>query len=224
MKRQVTLAVASLSAALLLTAAPAASAAELLTNGSFEDIGGATPEGWGGLTYYAGGVPQIPGWTVESGSVDLTTTGSFWGPAYDGTYSLDINGWNPGRITQSFNTVLGQIYNVTFAYSRNIAGAENPATATVTAGGQALDVVAPLDGPFTSGGRMAWLTGGFSFVGDGSTATLALAATNGTNGGVFFDAISVQTGIPEPAAWAMMIGGFGLAGAMLRRRRAISAA
>lgn len=30
----------------------------------------------------------------------------------------------------------------------------------------------------------------------------------------------VQPGVPEPAAWALMIGGFGLVGASLRRRRA----
>lgn len=30
-------------------------------------------------------------------------------------------------------------------------------------------------------------------------------------------------GVPEPAAWALMIGGFGLAGAALRRRRAVAA-
>jgi hypothetical protein len=30
-------------------------------------------------------------------------------------------------------------------------------------------------------------------------------------------------GVPEPATWAMMIGGFGLAGAMLRRRRTLAA-
>lgn len=33
-------------------------------------------------------------------------------------------------------------------------------------------------------------------------------------------AFSGQAGVPEPAAWAMMIGGFGVAGAMIRRRRA----
>lgn len=31
-------------------------------------------------------------------------------------------------------------------------------------------------------------------------------------------------GVPEPAAWTMMIGGFGLAGAALRRRRAVAVA
>jgi hypothetical protein len=31
-------------------------------------------------------------------------------------------------------------------------------------------------------------------------------------------------GVPEPASWALMIGGFGLAGAALRRRRSLVAA
>jgi hypothetical protein len=35
----------------------------------------------------------------------------------------------------------------------------------------------------------------------------------------FIDPLAAPTGIPEPASWAMMIAGFGLAGAMLRRRR-----
>ena len=30
-------------------------------------------------------------------------------------------------------------------------------------------------------------------------------------------------GVPEPATWAMMIIGFGLAGSMVRRRRAVTA-
>jgi hypothetical protein len=29
--------------------------------------------------------------------------------------------------------------------------------------------------------------------------------------------------VPEPTTWALMIGGFGLAGAALRRRRAVAA-
>src|SRR5690348_16730948 len=66
-------------AAVAIAAAPSsAGAVELLNNGSFESIGGQTPESWGGLTYYAGGV-ALPGWNVEAGSVDLTTSASFWG-------------------------------------------------------------------------------------------------------------------------------------------------
>ena len=31
-------------------------------------------------------------------------------------------------------------------------------------------------------------------------------------------------GVPEPASWALMISGFGVAGSMLRRRRAVATA
>lgn len=213
---------------LALVCAPRKSdAAELLTNGGFDDIGAATPESWGGLTYYAGG-PLLPGWTVESGSVDLTTTGSFWGPAYDGAYSLDINGWDAGRLSQSFATVLGQIYNVSFAFSRNVAGAPDPATATVSAGGRSFDVSAANDGSFGSGYAMRWQTASFSFTGNGSPTSIVLAATQGGNGGVFFDKVSVATdgirvaAVPEPAMWTLTILGFGLTGAALRRQRALA--
>jgi hypothetical protein len=36
------------------------------------------------------------------------------------------------------------------------------------------------------------------------------------------DALSIGT-IPEPSSWAMLIAGFGLVGATLRRRRVIAA-
>ena len=226
-------AAASALAAFAIAAAPStASAVELLTNGSFEDIGTGIPEGWGGLTYYAGGPVALPGWTISTGSVDLTTSASFWGPAYDGNYSLDINGWDPGTISQSFATVMGQLYNVSFAYGRNVANAPDVATALVSAGGTTFNVIAANDGTFGYGHNMQWKTAGFSFTGNGSPTTISLSALNGGNAGVFFDKISVTTepglggssgGVPEPATWALMISGFGMAGVMLRRRRALAA-
>jgi hypothetical protein len=41
--------------------------------------------------------------------------------------------------------------------------------------------------------------------------------------GATFGDVPGVTGVPEPASWAMMIFGFGLAGAMLRRRRSVLA-
>jgi len=42
--------------------------------------------------------------------------------------------------------------------------------------------------------------------------------------GMQFSAVSAPGGVPEPASWALMIGGFGLAGAALRRRQATTSA
>jgi len=43
--------------------------------------------------------------------------------------------------------------------------------------------------------------------------------------GVFLSDIGTGTpgGVPEPAAWGMMIGGLAFAGGMLRRRKAVAA-
>jgi len=119
--------------------------------------------------------------------------------------------------------VLGQLYTVSFAYGRNVAGAPDPALATVSAGGTTFNVSAANDASFGSGHNMLWKTGSFSFTGTGSPTTLTLAAVTGGNGGVFFDKLSVQTdgagAVPEPAAWALMIVGFGGVGATIRARR-----
>jgi Protein of unknown function (DUF642)/PEP-CTERM motif len=219
---------ATISALAVVSAAGAASAAELLINGGFEDIGaGAVPESWGGLTYYPDGTHVaptgilLPGWTVQSGSVDLAWTTSAWGPAASGTFSMDLDGWTPGTISQSFNDVAGQTYTVSYDYSRNPANAAQDVSALVSAGGQSTIVDAP-DGAFGSEFNMTWQPGGFTFVGTGDdTITLASLDPQNSNAGVFFDNVSVSgPAVPEPASWALMIGGFGMAGAMLRRRRA----
>jgi hypothetical protein len=218
----------SVSTAAIVCAQGAQAATNLLVNGGFDSIGaGASPEGWGGLTYYTDGTHPgnvaLPGWTVEAGSVDLTATTSAWGPADMGAYSLDINGWSAGTISQQFATVAGQTYNVSYAFSRNEAGSPNdPVQATVAAGGVSQLVSVSYEDPsFGSPFNMLWGHNGFSFVADGDTATIRLSAVTDSNAGVFFDTVSVTgPGVPEPAAWALMIGGFGMAGAMLRRRRA----
>ncbi|WP_213981904.1 PEPxxWA-CTERM sorting domain-containing protein [Sphingomonas sp. dw_22] len=62
-----------------------------------------------------------------------------------------------------------------------------------------------------------------TFAHTGSSLTIAFrAAGSGWQGGTDeswgLDSFKV-TAVPEPASWAMMIGGFGLAGAAIRRRR-----
>lgn len=53
------------------------------------------------------------------------------------------------------------------------------------------------------------------FVADATTQTISLSSLTNY---VVFDAISVQA-VPEPASWALFLGGFGLIGAAARRSR-----
>ena len=76
------------------------------------------------------------------------------------------------------------------------------------------------------------LTGGSSQVAHFQALGAAWAATHADNT-TYADAIYSVGGnnqgfviageVPEPASWALMIGGFGMAGAMLRRRRLATA-
>lgn len=65
---------------------------------------------------------------------------------------------------------------------------------------------------------MNWLAQSFSFTATGASSTLAFTSTTATAFGPALDGVSVAA-VPEPATWAMMIFGFGLVGAAMRRRR-----
>lgn len=113
-------------------------------------------------------------------------------------------------MSTSFGTILGRLYTVTFDYGALGAGSES---LTVSAGGSQT-VVNPvannnLDQTFT--------TTSFSFVGTGSSATLSAFSGGVDNVDAILDNVSV-TAVPEPATWAMMLGGFGMLGAAARRR------
>jgi PEP-CTERM motif-containing protein len=65
---------------------------------------------------------------------------------------------------------------------------------------------------------------------DGSTFSVSFGDLRGVTFGsnaiapVTITVDSVAAAVPEPASWALMIGGFGMAGAMLRRRQSLAAA
>jgi hypothetical protein len=79
-----------------------------------------------------------------------------------------------------------------------------------------------------SDGALTWQNAVQSFTSaDGSNFTVKFDNLNGLAlGPNVTDKVTITVnsigagGVPEPASWALMIGGFGMAGAMLRRRRA----
>ena len=57
----------------------------------------------------------------------------------------------------------------------------------------------------------------------GNSLSLRFDQINPTTAWVFVSEVSFGGAVPEPASWAMMIVGFGLVGATLRRRRMVAA-
>ncbi len=203
----------------LLAAASAAPAANLLVNGSFETSGGYQNLAGAGNT-------SITGWKTANEGVEwFDPTVYALGPAYDGLSIVDLSwytstGTPGGAIEQSFATVAGGRYEVSFyGTNTNYAGRDGQGVVDVSIDGGALASfnlvhVAP------TFALADWTRYAATFVATGTTTTLRLA--NGQNAYEHFtliDGASVEA-VPEPATWALMIGGFAAVGVMARRRRA----
>jgi choice-of-anchor C domain-containing protein len=193
-----------------LAALPTAANATAFTNGGFEI--GPNP---GGFTTLSAPSAAITGWTVTGGSIDYI--GSHWQPG-EGSRSIDLNGNSIGTIAQTFDTVIGMTYTVKFLLSGNPDGAPTLKTLDVSAtGGSTVGYSFSTAG--ISRAAMGWESKTYLFTATGLSTTLTFASTTpGAFYGPALDGVSV-TAVPEPATWAMMIGGLGLVGVSMRRRK-----
>lgn len=64
-------------------------------------------------------------------------------------------------------------------------------------------------------------TRAFQLVGAQNSFTIQMLQSPGGRGGISFALALPESAVPEPASWMMMIAGFGLAGSVMRRRKAI---
>jgi choice-of-anchor C domain-containing protein len=189
--------------------------ANLIGNGGFEVP--VTPSG-GFTTLVAPDPVSMAPWNLTGGSVDVVNNG-YW-PAFQGLNSLDLNGFTPGTISQTFGTNAGQAYNLSFWYANN---ADNPglnptADVTVTGLGTLLSTSISHTGSSRANMNYTLFTG--TFTADSSSATLQFAATIGGAQGIVLDAVSV-TATPEPATLTLLgVGAVGLVGLRYRRRQA----
>jgi uncharacterized protein (TIGR03437 family) len=177
-----------------------AQSGNLVVNGSFETPGvtGSTPY----LDIAAGSAPSGFGWQVTSGTVDIVVAPSaFASTAFDGSQFLDLDGYNPGAIAQSFATTAGTEYILSFAYANNFDathGAAVPANATVSvvdsvSGAQLITPLTVTHGDTTTANPDWTPSGAISFVAQGTTTTLSFVSNDpgSSNGGIFLDGISV---------------------------------
>ncbi|MBA3895755.1 MAG: choice-of-anchor C family protein [Sphingomonadaceae bacterium] len=195
-----------------LALAPFPAQAASFMNGSFE-MG--TNDPGAGFVALNTGDTSIAGWTVGGAGIDYI--GGYW-QAADGVRSIDLSQLDAGSVAQTFDTLIGQAYRVTFFLAGNPDGAPNAKTVLTMASGGASQTDTFTVGAGNTHANMGWTPFTYDFVANGLSTTLSFASQTGTPYGPALDNVSVLA-VPEPAAWALLIAGFGFAGAALRRRR-----
>jgi choice-of-anchor C domain-containing protein len=185
------------------------------TNGSFET--GTNP---GVFTTLGVGSTAITGWTVTAGTIDYI--GTYW-TAADGTRSVDLSGNGPGAISQTFDTLQNQNYQVIFNLAGNPDG--GPVTKTL---GVSINGGAPATFTFNTTGAtkatMGWVTRFLNFTSNnsGSTTLVFSSLDNpGTAYGPALDNVRIANfgaATPEPGTWFLIGSGLITIGAIQRRR------
>ncbi|GGZ45150.1 hypothetical protein GCM10010387_44550 [Streptomyces inusitatus] len=188
------LAVAAVAAALLATgaqtamAAPSAATVSRFDDGSFE-YPTAPANSFSTLT--AG--QSIGPWKVASGTVDLIGAG-FW-QAAEGDQSVDLNGGQAGAVAQTFTTIPGRTYTVTYALAANPAGGPALKTGKVLVDGQNFQ-----DFSFDSTGKtftaLGYVQRQVTFVATASATTLGFASTVPGAYGPVIDDVRVTAASP----------------------------
>lgn len=214
-----------LIAVIALLGTSGAAGAATIINGSFELSGNANANDPAFIELSAGST-EILGWTiagVEGLGVDLV--GSRYWLASDGIQSIDLSRRGSGSISQTFDTVIGADYLVTFDLSGNPYGGVSDKISVITfSGNDPVEQVYSITAA-NSPTNMMWETYGFNFVATGLRSTLTFASSEDSRFGPALDNVAISMGdggagsfVPEPSAWAMMIIGFGLVGVSARRR------
>jgi choice-of-anchor C domain-containing protein len=167
--------------------------AALFTNGSFEN--------------------SMTGWTFSDIDLVLDDTPFSGWEASDGIYSVDLNGFVPGFIEQTFDTVAGETYDVSFDLSGNPGGSSILRTLDVMI--DSSTVLSPDYDTVLNGNTendMMWETHSFSFIADDSSTTLRFESTTAGGFGFPIDAMGpvldnvsvIASAVPEPAALSLV--------------------
>lgn len=162
-------------------------------------------------------------WTTGNG-VDLVKSGDYGLMCAFGTGNcVDLSGSAPGSISHSLFLTPGR-YNLSFDFTGNqldAAGGPRPQVGFTAA----IDSFSHNTGPL-SNSSSTFSSYASDFV-ISSAGNYLLSFTQDVGGdpyrGSIVDNVSVSA-VPEPAAWALMILGFGVVGGTLRRRRQTLAA
>ena len=200
-------------AAVTLVVAGSAGAATIV-NGGF--AGPDAPDGGFQTVGVSTGV--IPGWTVSSGNVDWIK--GYWQSSDGDGFSVDLNGDQPGAISQTIDTEIGKTYTLTFDMSGNPDNGSDLRLILADTGGDPTTFAYNLDVSSNSRGTMNWTPQSLNFTATGAATTITFASGSlNCCYGAAIDNVAIADAVPEPSSWALMLTGFLGMGTVLRRSR-----
>ncbi len=184
-----------------------AAGTNLLTNGSFE------------ATTLASGAylisQSIPGW-VAGTTYGIELRRSRSGSAYDGVNFAELDTTGNSSMSQSFSTIVGQAYDLSFAY------AQRPDQLGLASNGMSWSAGNKSNVVFGQDTNTNWTVVNTSFVATATTTTLTFKALGTSDQyGTSLDAVSVMAQaapVPEPEQYAMLLAGLMVVGFVARRR------
>lgn len=202
----------ALSALTLTMATKPATAANLVSNGSFE-----TPAGSSGQY---GIFSSIPGWSLLTGSTGsgIEVQNNVAGSPFDGSQFVELDSDGVTGIYQDLNTIVGQTYTLEFAFSARPGVAQNilnvnwgdDSVTTLTANGTGLS-------------NTNWQTFTYTVVATSSITRLSFDNLNELSDslGTYIDNVSVTaTTIPEPSTVGASLAVLGFVWSMKRKKAA----
>ena len=196
-------------------------------NGSFED--GPVLPVCNIFNIPVGDSTTITGWTVIEGNIDWEGPPPCGWVAAQGNNSVDLVGQQTkGGVEQTFDTIPGETYEVTFSLAGNFGGLPVIKPLAVTVAGDTHNFT--FDSTGASQFDMHWTVKSFTFVAPSASTTIAFVSDltgMGTNAGAVIDAVSIELAsvratapvLGVPGLLVAALGLFGL-GIFWRRRGA----
>lgn len=158
--------------------------------------------------------PTYNSWDIGGGTYSWKTNPALVTDPTDYYVVLQATGGMDTYMTQTFSTVAGTLYTVTFDYISTKGGTQY-GIQDGTASGTFIDYQT-LD---KSADKTAWTTASYTFTALSGQSTIGFVSSVGA-GKLYLNNVSVTAAaVPEPASFALFLAGLGGLGVVSRRRR-----